>query len=298
MYNKIKRLITKITVLTNTTVKKLLSIAVWQNTYDVLSGHKLTAYWWKGNNNENWGDKINPWLMQRLSGKEIVHVDDIINFWFINVYTCIGSVVEHLRYSGVHIWGPGIISQDSALKIKPKRIHAVRGPLTRSRFKKKGFNCPEVYGDPALLLPKFYTPDVVKTTQLGIIPHYVDKGNENVLRILHAGDVMVIDIYGGETEFIDQVNRCKHIVSSSLHGLIVADAYGIPSKWIKLSDNVYGDDFKYGDYYQSIGVIDEKPIVIESKITASDLINACWKKEMGIDLNRLIDSCPYYKNEQ
>ena len=185
----------------------------------------------------------------------------------------------------------------STLKISPKNIHGVRGPSTRNRLAEKGFQCPEVYGDPALLMPRFYTPVMKKTVELGIIPHFVDKENEAILRLEKEG-IKIIDIFAGETEFIDHVNSCKHIVSSSLHGLIVADAYGIPSKWIKLSDNVYGDDFKYGDYYQSIGVIDEKPIVIESKITASDLINACWKKEMGIDLNRLIDSCPYYKNEQ
>lgn len=85
------------------------------------------------------------------------------------------------------------------------------------------------------------------------------------------------------------------VVSSSLHGLIVADAYGIPSKWIKVSDKIYGDDFKYGDYYQSIGVKEEKPLIVNEQISTVDLMNTCWKKEMNIDLEGLLESCPFYR---
>jgi pyruvyltransferase len=138
---------------------------------------------------------------------------------------------------------------------------------------------------------------VKKTIELGIIPHFVDKENDAILRLEKEG-VKIIDIFAGETEFLDQVNRCEHVVSSSLHGLIVADAYGIPSKWIKISDKVFGDDFKYSDYYKSLEVFGEKPFIVENSVTASDLINSCWKKEMKIDLDLLMDSCPYYENGQ
>lgn len=159
-------------------LQKTLSLQVWKNTYTVIKGSKIIAYWWRGHANKNWGDKINPLLMHWLAGKEVVHVDDVINFRFLNVYTYIGSVVEHLQYNGVHIWGPGIISETSPLKIRPREIHAVRGPSTRRRLMAEGFDCPEVYGDPALLLPKFYTPEVEKIIELGIIPHFVDKDNK------------------------------------------------------------------------------------------------------------------------
>lgn len=297
MYSRVKGRLFRGIETIKRNVAKILSLNTWKDTYKVLKGERLAAYWWRGRDNKNWGDKINPWLMQRLSGKQIVHIDDIINFRFINVYTCIGSVIEHLHYKGIHIWGPGIISEISTLRMNSKNIHAVRGPSTRIRLREKGLECPEVYGDPALLMPRFYVPDVEKTIELGIIPHFIDKENKAILGLEKEG-VTIVDIFAGETEFIDCVSRCKHIVSSSLHGLIISDAYGIPSKWIKISNKILGDDFKYGDYYQSIGVVDEKPLVFGNRITATDLINACWKKEMNIDLDRLIDSCPYYKKVQ
>lgn len=273
----------------------IFSMSVWTNTFKAVKGEIIVLYWWRGKDNKNWGDKINPWIISRLSGKDVVHVHDIINFRFIKVYSCIGSIVEHLGYKGVHIWGSGIISGTSALKIRPQKIHAVRGPATRDRLISEGFDCPEVFGDPALLLPRLYMPEVEQTVELGIIPHFVDKDkdNDNVKRLMKEKNSMVIDIYGGETELIDNVCRCKRIVSSSLHGLIVADAYEIPSKWVKFSDKVYGNDFKFSDYYRSIGVCDESPVIINEKTKNSDLINACWKKEMDIDLNELSKSSPF-----
>jgi len=272
---------------------KSLSFTIWKNTFDVVFGNNIIAYWWRGSDNRNWGDKINPFLVQHLSDKNVVHPDDVINFRFLNVHTCIGSVVEHLRFEGVHLWGPGIISESSAIKIYPANIHAVRGPLTRQRLLDEGYDCPDIYGDPALLLPKYYQPKVEKNIELGIVPHYIDKENEEILRLKEEG-ACIIDVFSGESEFIDKINRCKRIVSSSLHGLIVADAYGISSKWMKASDNIFGDEFKYHDYYESIGITDEEPLLMRRKISYDDLLESCWKKDLDIDLERLLIACPYY----
>ncbi len=39
-----------------------------------------------------------------------------------------------------------------------------------------------------------------------------------------------------------------------LHGLILADAYNIPSLRFTLSDKIIGGDFKYQDYYSGVGI--------------------------------------------
>lgn len=61
------------------------------------------------------------------------------------------------------VWGAGIISENSLLKEKPSKVYAVRGPLTRQRLIKEGIDCPEIYGDPALLIPYYYRPKVTKS---------------------------------------------------------------------------------------------------------------------------------------
>jgi pyruvyltransferase len=43
-------------------------------------------------------------------------------------------------------------------------------------------------------------------------------------------------------------------LSSTLHGLVFAHAYGKPALWLEFGDRVLGNGFKFFDYYHSIGV--------------------------------------------
>ena len=88
----------------------------------------------------------------------------------------IGSILDRGTKSSI-IWGAGLISEDSEPIEIPKKIYAVRGPKTREKLLKSGIDCPEIYGDPALLLPKIYNPKIEKKYELGVIPHYIDKNN-------------------------------------------------------------------------------------------------------------------------
>ena len=83
------------------------------------------------------------------------------------------------------VWGSGIIDGRS-IGENPKKIYAVRGPLTRNKLISKGIKVPEVYGDPALLFPKIYNPINVieKSHEFGIIPHYADFNDPEILKLL------------------------------------------------------------------------------------------------------------------
>src|SRR5690606_18195137 len=119
------------------------------------------------------------------------------------------------------ICGAGCISPNLVSKEPPKKIVAVRGPLTAQIMRNQKIDCPSVYGDPALLLPKIYNPIIQKKYKYGIIPHYVDKQNY-ILQNLTA-DVRIIDVMCGTNwkKFINEMLECEYIISSSLHGLIV-----------------------------------------------------------------------------
>ena len=55
--------------------------------------------------------------------------------------------------------------------------------------------------------------------------------------------------------WVDELCACEYVISSSLHGLILAEAYHIPTLWATFSDNINGGTFKYMDYYKSINTI-------------------------------------------
>jgi len=134
-------------------------------------------------------------------------------------------------------------------------IRAVRGPLSRDLVVSHGFDCPKVYGDPALVLPEIYQPEMKKKYKVGIIPHYTDLFQIHLhKRLYFPKDVKLINILDEVETVIDNVNRCEKIISTSLHGLILANAYGIPSRWIECSDGVLGDGFKFCDYLASVGI--------------------------------------------
>ena len=101
-----------------------------------------------------------------------------------------------------------------------------------------------MYGDPVLLMPKIYNPLQSIKYDLGIIPHHIDENNINLLRIINNSKIKVKIIslvtYPNWKSVIDDICECNFIVSSSLHGLILADAYNIPNSWVSFSDIYLG----------------------------------------------------------
>jgi pyruvyltransferase len=252
----------------------------------------VKAYWYE--NNHNFGDILNPLFINQLSGRNVIWVDPEL-YRYPN-YIVIGSILDKVNKYSI-VWGSGFISQESECPENPSQICAVRGPLTRQKLLESGIDCPEVYGDPALLLPQIYTPKTQKKYKLGIIAHYVDMDNA-WLKKINDPDVLLLDIQCADPyDFIDQVYSCEKIVSSSLHGLIVADAYSIPSLWLEFSDKVVGKGFKFLDYFLSVNRPDTKPFLITKETSLNELINSVPDYEIDIDLSKLIDACPFELEE-
>jgi pyruvyltransferase len=250
---------------------------------------KLKLFWHRKLN--NFGDVLNPILINRLTSKEVQFVK--IKYFPHEHYLCIGSLLDNVTKNTI-VWGAGFSSNDDICKEKPKRICAVRGPKSREKLIEQGIDCPEIYGDPALLLPNIYYPKIDKKYKLGIIPHYVDK--ENLwLKNINSNDILILNILEKNIfTFIDNLLSCEKIVSSSLHGIIVSDAYNIPSKWIKFSNNVLGNDFKFYDYFLSVKRENEESLYIDENVSINQIMEKFNKSyTIDIDLDKLIKSAPF-----
>lgn len=238
----------------------------------------------------NWGDQLNKYLIEKITKKAVVKN----NFKQLPHILAIGSVLSSASPKSI-IWGSGFISKSAPLRTTQVNVRAVRGTLTRDRLRNEfGINCPDVLGDPAVLLPLFYdAKHICKKYKVGIIPHYKDKELPAVQALLKKGAVLV-DIQEDIEPFIDKLNECEYIISSSLHGLIAADTYGIPNLWVAFSDNVLGGEYKFCDYYSTTDNNAPRITLINDKVDSSleELIALCRCNKFILSKDELLMAFP------
>ena len=220
--------------------------------------------------------------------------------WFLKHYLTVGSIIGLANRNSI-VWGSGIIKKNE--KVRKAKFVAVRGPKTRNRLLELGYKVPQIYGDPAILLPKLI-PDVLdKKYEYGIIPHYVDYEEINKMWGSVEG-VKVIDLMTEDiVKTTHEILECERIISSSLHGLIVSHAYRIPALWVKFSDKLAGDNIKFYDYFESVGITYNREFDLHSgEISFEELrdLFAKYSKDMQPDyelLNyrteKLLEVCPF-----
>jgi hypothetical protein len=234
------------------------------------------TYWWRKVNNV--GDAINPVLLERIFGLRPSWTDAPGK-----VLACAGSIVSHAK-TGWIIWGSGLISADCPIP-SGLTVLAVRGPLTRKRLIDAGYTLGEIYGDPGLLMPLVgggSSGDI--RHEWGIVPHFTEfdhpaiapfttvSRKDKLLGKIRGRKVICINPMAPVEQYLKQLRRCRAIASSSLHGLILAEAYGKPAVWLQLAPDattatrLMGGDFKFIDFYRGVGKEVPTPVVLESGI--------------------------------
>lgn len=233
----------------------------------------LNVYWSKDPRPGNFGDILTPYILDYYN---IPYQFSKKNYDTI----CIGSIAAKTK-ENVNVLGSGIISKND--NVNPfAKWHFVRGPHTRDAVINAGGKCPEIYGDPALLLPLLFEGSK-KEHEVGIVPHYVDYSQ---VKSLHNSEFVIDVLNKDPLEVVKQITKCKYILSSSLHGIIVANAYNIPAAWIKFSNNLHGDDIKFSDYFSSVG----------SKTISSTYDNPKFTLPKNIDITTISNIFKEFKN--
>lgn len=241
----------------------------------------------------NWGDDVNYYFLPNIFNARLIDKtkkDKGENYCFI------GSIInDNYVDENTIIWGSGVQTRTLQLKKKPKKVCAVRGPLTRLQLMKKGISCPEIYGDPTLLLPYFYSPKLPKKYKIGFIPHWSSIDTMNTIRFKRDSRVHLIKMSGYKkwTDVIDEIVSCEYIVSESLHGLIMAEAYGIPNLWVDVSlKGVY--DIKFHDFFLSMKEDRREAVKVDKNFNADIALKLLknYKKGTMPNLKKLVEACP------
>ena len=197
----------------------------------------IPTYWWSAE--RNFGDILSAVVVGHVSRGDPV----LVSKRYQGKLLAAGSITHRLA-RGDWVWGAGSISDEPITPPPDVRFHAVRGPLTRRTLRAE---VPEIYGDPITLLPRIYSVAQTKRYRVGIVPHLVDIPAVDV----DDPSITKIDVRCDWQAVVDHIVACDVILSSSLHGLIVAEAYGIPAVWVTITGKVKGGGFKFRDYYLS-----------------------------------------------
>lgn len=198
----------------------------------------------------NFGDALSQVVVEWAAGSAVKWVDSGVR----NKLLAVGSVLLHAR-SGDVIWGSGVHPlgyEDFWRNPAKARLDltalAVRGPITRDVLLARQIACPAIYGDPAILLPLLYPGSSSRTDEALLVPHFNDysyfathKSASLGLRVLNPG--------ADWREIVDAITAARLVISSSLHGIIVAEAYGVPAIWFR--PNQAEGFLKFQDYYGS-----------------------------------------------
>lgn len=252
---------------------------------------KVPLVWWS--HVQNYGDLLSPWLVGRMAERPVVYAPQ----GYPSV-VAVGSIVNEARRDSI-VWGSGAFGSEGKWGIKEAaRYAAVRGPLTRSRLRNIGLDVPRVYGDPALLTPLYFYPRVEKDAEVGIVVRW----SETAWRGVEPGPgVKLIDLSTKDVAGVTrQMMACKRIISSSLHGLVIADAYGIPNAWLESDSGAGGSrpaggEFKFYDYMLSVNKVRHAqsldfagPVTVDRLVSELDFAD----EPIDFDHRALLDACP------
>ncbi|GAA1799171.1 polysaccharide pyruvyl transferase family protein [Agromyces neolithicus] len=201
-------------------------------------GVAVETYWWAWQ--PNFGDDLTRWLLP--------------NYGVVPMYrepsdarlVGVGSILDILPtgFDGA-VWGSGLMN-DHAYPLPRAQILAVRGHLTRERIA-----APETVavGDPGLLVRRRVQRPGVRW-DVGLVPHGAHRSNAPFLALAEATgfSVRVIDVHRTAPRAVGEIAACATVLTTSLHGLITADAFGIPALWTTLEPPLGGGAFKFADY--------------------------------------------------
>jgi pyruvyltransferase len=213
----------------------------------------LPLFYWQEDKFINFGDYLSRALVERIVNIPIrCYVKKSLNQ--DQKLLALGSIL-YFANEGDILWGTGVNGKTQ----NPKKynfmhldVRSVRGPIT-AKFLRDNFQieAPEIYGDPALLFPYFF-PEFKKkenpSREYSIVLHYTDAKS-----FPKSNYMNVIDTAQPWYEIVEQILDSKFIIATALHAIVIAEAYGIPARLLRISESAHNHILKYHDYYQGTG---------------------------------------------
>ncbi len=209
----------------------------------------LRLFWWRGG--ANFGDELSALIVAHVAGRKVVHA---------GAASCemlaLGSLLQVIRHKhrqpradGVRpwIWGAGMLRVIRPDFLDNVQVVLLRGPVSAAILGIKA----DAYGDPGLLVPLILGDMPARRDRIGLMVHHSQSDDPGLAALIAAEPALeLINVGDDAIKVCRAIAACAHVISSSLHGLVVADACGVASTWL---DPGAQSQLKYHDYAASIG---------------------------------------------
>ena len=204
----------------------------------------------------NFGDELSPLIVRSITGRRVrwsaPDEADLV---------AIGSIFELAARSAgtAAVWGTGLRADSdaaSALRLLDNigPILAVRGPSTRTALRLADAT---PLGDPGLLATRLIDRKRRHSDELIVVPHFTAwnsiHGRQQIAHLTSLGYGIVPPSLN-PMDVIARIAQARFVLSSSLHGVVIAHALGVPTQLLTNSrTSVREPMWKYHDYFKSLG---------------------------------------------
>lgn len=221
----------------------------------------VKLYFWP---QPNFGDQLSARVVAHVAGRPVMHRRPA-KAQMVAIGSLMHVVAKFYGTAQAHrpiIWGTGVRhAQHDKAFLDHVDIRLLRGPMSAAYLGLKHAR----FGDPGLLAPDAIGRPAARADRIAIVPHHTQIENDGYcarLDAITAADprLAVIDVRDDPDTVCLAIASAAHVFASSLHGLIVADAYGVANTWMSPGRLGWA---KYHDYAASIGRILPAPCALE-----------------------------------
>ena len=208
------------------------------------------------------GDALSPLVVAHLSGRPVEWAPcEAADLYAAgSLMSVIAEAHGGPRAPRPAIWGTGCRGPTRRDFLDHVEVALLRGPVTAALLERTD----RAFGDPGLLAAEAVGGLPAREDRVGVVPHPTKRRDPALAALADAEPrIEVIDPARADAaEAVRRIAGCAYVLSSSLHGLVLADACGVPNTWLEPWGTHEHAALAFHDYAASVGRALGPPVAV------------------------------------